>query len=586
MDRFELQKYVCSNFPGRQTQIKEVLNVIGGPRDLMPPLLVYGGPSCGKTSVILDIFRHLGRPYAYASCRSCYNPRLLFESLLNQIFGHKRTRMNNYGSAKKCERVGDFVEFLKEALNGKKFLKNVHTGLKEVELCEKGAELGFEGTPKGSESGFESAQKNSEYEKGLELGFKSTKKGSGRPKGSGPVNSPSKSCVKTLEKGFTGLDIKGSPQKSVKKGLKSSGIEDGSLQDKGIEDSAEVVYLIFDNIELLHEWSNGFGLISALFRLSDLIRMPNLGLIFISNIAPDAFYGHTGALEPLTVYFRDYTDDVLHQILLKGQPNQELYGSFLNAVLKPFTRVCRRVTELSAALEPLFEKYCEPIKRESVVPDEKGKRRLFAHLEPHIAPALNQTFNVPTYTKLSGDRTRRRIATKRPGFEEAFEDLDFHISVSGKYLLISAFIASRNPATLDATLFDSTGGLDSRKRGRKSTVTAMEKKEIKAQEQFLKGPGSFPLERLLAIFQCITAVSDEDFENQHSAEIPQSHQGGMELMSDALMQLSTLCNINLLYKGSSCPLEGAARYRCNIDQELALKIARSVNFPLSKYLYR
>lgn len=134
-----------------------------------------------------------------------------------------------------------------------------------------------------------------------------------------------------------------------------------------------------------------------------------------------------------------------------------------SAILKPFSRACRRVTELSTALEPLFQKYCEPISKEAMVPAENGKRRLFSYLEPHIAPALNQIFNVPT----SGDKVRRKIMTRRQGFDEIHEDLDFHLSVCGKYLLISAFIASRNPATLDATLFDSSGGLDNRKRRKK-----------------------------------------------------------------------------------------------------------------------
>jgi origin recognition complex subunit 5 len=32
-------------------------------------------------------------------------------------------------------------------------------------------------------------------------------------------------------------------------------------------------------------------------------------------------------------------------------------------------------------------------------------------------------------------------------------------------------------------------------------------KDTMAEEMLLKGPGTFPLERLLAIFQCITSVS-------------------------------------------------------------------------------
>lgn len=567
LNREKLLKCLCDGFPGRQTQIKELISLIGGPRDFMTPLLVYGGPSTGKTSVVLDIFKRLNRPFAYASCRSCFNPRLLFESILNQLMSHRRTKANNYSSAKRCEKIADFVAYLGEACIQsieKKYQKTLVNGSIE---SRKDEEPGFMGSPP------------RDSQKSPEKGFKS---------------SPRKNTQKSPEK-----SLKGSSKKLTGRALKASGCENPSQKGTGKRDNdssskearrldySEVVYLIFDNIELLHEWNNGFNLISALLKLSDLTRMPNLGLILISNVTPDSFYSHTGALEPLTVYFRDYTDDELHQILIKGQPNTELYSSFLNAILKPFSRACRRVTELSTALEPLFQKYCEPISKEAKVPDENGKRRLFAYLEPHIAPALNQIFNVPTSgpSKPNGDKVSRKNMTKRQGFDESLEDLDFHLSVCGKYLLISAFIASRNPATLDATLFDSSGELDNRKRRRKS-VTATERKEHEEQEKFLKGPGSFPLERLLAIFQCITAVADEELENLQCNNISAADENSVDLMADALMQLSTLCNINLLYKGSSCPLEGAARYRCNIDQELALKIARSVKFPLSKYLYR
>ena len=67
-------------------------------------------------------------------------------------------------------------------------------------------------------------------------------------------------------------------------------------------------------------------------------------------------------------------------------------------------------------------------------------------------------------------------------------------------------------------------------------------------------------------------MADEELENLQCNNISTVDENSMELMADALMQLSSLCNINLLYKGSSCPVEGAARYRCNIDQELALKV--------------
>ena len=46
----------------------------------------------------------------------------------------------------------------------------------------------------------------------------------------------------------------------------------------------------------------------------------------------------------------------------------------------------------------------------------------------------------------------------------------------------------------------------------RSSQASIEKKEHERQEKLLKGPGTFPLERLLAIFCCISAefVDDED----------------------------------------------------------------------------
>lgn len=136
----------------------------------------------------------------------------------------------------------------------------------------------------------------------------------------------------------------------------------------------------------------------------------------------------------------------------------------------------------------------------------------------------------------------------------------------------------------------------------------MKQKEALEEEQFVKGPGTFVLERLLAIFQCITTVGEEEEEDEGLKD-----GGSTGLMSDVLLQLSSLCNSNFIVKGSSCPLDGSTRYRTTISEEFALKVtkwsiyfgvnisfiilssiyyicesqvARSLKFPLSKYLYR
>jgi origin recognition complex subunit 5 len=132
--------------------------------------------------------------------------------------------------------------------------------------------------------------------------------------------------------------------------------------------------------------------------------------------------------------------------------------------------VTRRIDELATALDLLYKKYCELLPDSTITPDEAMKRRLYDYIQPHLTSALNQTFTVPPRA-LKEKGSTGSIKRQASGIANAtgLRELDFHMSVSAKYLLISAFLASRNPATLDAALFDSTGGCDDRKRKRKYT---------------------------------------------------------------------------------------------------------------------
>ena len=140
-------------------------------------------------------------------------------------------------------------------------------------------------------------------------------------------------------------------------------------------------------------------------------------------------------------------------------------------VLRPFCRITRRLEELSVAFSPLFKKYCEPLSELGVAPNEETKRRLFSHLQPHVVPSLNEIYRVSSHPcsgiEMRKEKAKQKDKMQKLGGSQAFDEIDFHMSTSAKYLLISAFLASRNPATLDASFFDSTGGSDNRKRKRK-----------------------------------------------------------------------------------------------------------------------
>lgn len=105
----------------------------------------------------------------------------------------------------------------------------------------------------------------------------------------------------------------------------------------------------------------------------------------------------------------------------------------------------------------------------------------------------------------------------------------------------------------------------------------MEQKETKEQELLVKGPGTFPLERLLAIYQCITSVA-EDFTDEGELKNGSLEESGCDsgLMSVILLQLSSLCSANFITKGGSCPLEGSTRYRSTVSEDLALKVINQV----------
>ncbi|KAI3841749.1 hypothetical protein MKW92_000765 [Papaver armeniacum] len=460
---------LCSSFPGRRVQILELLQLLGPMNSPLLPLFIYGGASTGKTSVILQIFRHLKRPFIYSSCRTCYCPRVLFET--------------------RCEKPADFVNLLQDGMS--EFINNL----------------------KGNSSKLDSEE--------------------------------------LKEQGSTGT----------------------------------MIYFIFDNMELVRRWPKYLEITSMLFKLYEILKMAEVGFIFISNSSLDTYHVNTGFAEPMPVLFPDYREEDLRKIFLRNQPNQKLYSSFLDVVFNSFYRMTKRVDELSIAFAPLFQKYCELLSdNKGSVSTEDKKRSLFNRFREHIAPALNEIFKVPSHSNSFKIEAIKEKVKRRDA--EVTDDIEFHMPISAKYLLISAFIASRNPATLDAALFDSTGGGDNRKRRRKMSETSKEKKELAEQELIMKGPGTFPLERLLAIFQCISSVAEFSLENEQQVEDEIVSGGDTGIMSDVLLQLSTLCNANYIGKGGSCPLEGSTRYRSTISEEMTVKVARSVNFPLSKYLYR
>lgn len=104
---------LINTFPRRHMQILELIKLLGPLNSPMIPLFVYIGASTGKQERFLRYSSTwIACPFIYSSCITCYNPRILFESILNQLLLHRKQESNVYSSAKCGVKPSDFVNLL------------------------------------------------------------------------------------------------------------------------------------------------------------------------------------------------------------------------------------------------------------------------------------------------------------------------------------------------------------------------------------------------------------------------------------------------------------------------------------------
>jgi len=160
--------------------------------------------------------------------------------------------------------------------------------------------------------------------------------------------------------------------------------------------------------------------------------------------------------------------------------------------------------------------------------------------------------------------------------------LAFELPYMSKFLLLAAYIASRNKPTADRAVFDP--GFS--RRGRKN-AQALDRQAEAAVEASLKGPHSFPLERILHIFYCIYEQHGPEEDEGNPGEDSGGRRGALvrhEVQrAEVQMQLSTLVALRLLSASGVDMLEGGT-YRCNLPDEVALAIAANVKLRLGDYL--
>ena len=175
------------------------------------------------------------------------------------------------------------------------------------------------------------------------------------------------------------------------------------------------------------------------------------------------------------------------------------------------------------------------------------------------------------------------------------------------FLLISAFLASYNPAITDVKYFVRELKVSRKRRRGKAQKAAQEAlmemegmTEIFDRTQFW-GPRPFTLERVLAMYHALLADFELDLNedgllapaeraartSDNKAELNLEHVAGefWSRSSTALAELNELVRQQLIVRISPANKLGAMQYRVNASFEYVYQVAVAVGFPLRVWLW-
>ncbi|XP_048357298.1 origin recognition complex subunit 5 isoform X2 [Sphaerodactylus townsendi] len=310
---------------------------------------------------------------------------------------------------------------------------------------------------------------------------------------------------------------------------------------------------VLDNAEQLREMEA--NILPGFLRLQELIDQ-NVTVVLLSEIVWELLRPNMGCLEPMLLYFPDYSIGHLQKILSHDYPPEysfDFYAAYINILLGVFYPVCRDLKELRHLAVLNFSKYCEPVIQGEA--NERDTRRLWKNIESHLKKAMQTVY----LREISSSQWEQ--LQEEDGESGQLKGLSAHAHVElpyySKFLLIAAYLASYNPARTDKRFFMKHRGNTRKKK--------IQKKHEKTSSHLL-GPKAFPLDRLLAILHSII-----DSRVAPTANI--------------FSQITSLVTLQLLTLVGHDDILNGPRYKCSVSLDFIRSISRTVNFDIIKYLY-
>ncbi|DBB06530.1 TPA: hypothetical protein ACH3X1_012075 [Trebouxia sp. C0004] len=296
-------------------------------------------------------------------------------------------------------------------------------------------------------------------------------------------------------------------------------------------------YIVVDHVERIAD----SDLLAVLLKARE-ITGASVGLILISSVSWGSSIFECDTLRvvrPMQLPFPAYEDDVLTKIIALGCPSKEdveSYVRFIGSYMYDFARVSRRLEDLQKVIQNLYPVYLQPVRDGKIESD--NATALFAAFAPHFREAVaNFTYGAAAATIVPKHHKPRADAKPTSG-------LDFELPYNSKLLLLAAYIASRNRPNLDKRLFDTGPG-----KRRRNNAMASDRQAEGAKEAQLRGPITFPQERLLSYFWNLLKSEGADDEAAAWDE-GAAHQ---QQSAEVFMLLRSLVSLRLLSQARLIP---------------------------------
>lgn len=100
---------ISEKFQCRQELITELYKTLNKNEDYPEAIYLFGISGTGKSVVLKEFLTKIECKYVFINCIECYSYNILFETILNELFGHKLCAENNYSPYVKCSNMKSFL---------------------------------------------------------------------------------------------------------------------------------------------------------------------------------------------------------------------------------------------------------------------------------------------------------------------------------------------------------------------------------------------------------------------------------------------------------------------------------------------